>query len=257
MPPKPATATAPYPEVPFATPADFRAYLHANHATLPGLFVKMAKKASGVPSITHPEAVEVALCYGWIDSQGFSIDDVWRKIRFTPRRAKSIWSKKNVETVGRLIQEGLMRPAGLEQVEAAKKDGRWERAYAGPKTIVMPEDMRVKLEGRPEADRVFGTLGSTERYFTILRVEHAPLSTRGKWIDSVVESLAAGVVPGNATTKKMPSGAKTVTTSKVTKSVVSKKPAVAQLSKAKVKNIAPASVSQPRREGLRKRAMPE
>jgi uncharacterized protein YdeI (YjbR/CyaY-like superfamily) len=122
MPLKPISSE--FPVQAFASPADFEAFLKREHATAPSIFVKRAKKGSSIPSISATEAVEVALCYGWIDGRANSIDDTWWMVRYTPRRAKSVWSQKNVDTISRLIEDGRMRPAGLAAVEAAKTDGR-------------------------------------------------------------------------------------------------------------------------------------
>lgn len=191
-----------FPTQAFATPADFEAFLDREHTNAPGIFVKLAKKSSGIPSITAAEAVEVALCYGWIDGRANSIDDTWWKIRYTPRRAKSIWSKKNVGTVARLIEEGRMRPAGLATVDAAKADGRWDRAYAGPATIVVPEDFKIALAKVPAAKTVWESMNKSEQFPTLLRIETGTQMGRTKRIDAVVQTLATGRRPGSSTTAK-------------------------------------------------------
>ena len=177
----------------FASAAEFEAWLEAEHATAPGLFVKMAKKSSGIPSITAPEAVEVALCFGWIDGRGNRVDDDWFTVRYTPRRARSVWSQKNVTTVGRLVAEGRMRPAGLAAVEAAQADGRWERAYAGSATITVPDDLAAALAAEPAAAEHFAGLDRTNRYAVLWRVQtaHTP-QTRAKRIAALVQMLAEG-----------------------------------------------------------------
>lgn len=129
----------------FPTAAAFDTFLEREHASAPGIYLKFAKKASSIPSITWAEAVEVALCYGWIDGRANALDDKWWTVRYTPRRARSIWSQKNVGTVARLIEDGRMRPAGLAAVEAAKADGRWDRAYAGPANVTTPDDFTIAL----------------------------------------------------------------------------------------------------------------
>ncbi|WP_369139185.1 YdeI/OmpD-associated family protein [Modestobacter versicolor] len=180
----------------FATPAEFDAWLAAEHDRAPGLFVKMAKKASGIPSITAPEAVEVALCHGWIDGRGNRVDDVWFTVRYTPRRARSVWSQKNVATVARLVDEGRMRPAGLAQVEAARADGRWDRAYAGPATITVPDDLAAALAASPAAAEAFAGLGGAERYSVLWRVHTAATpQTRAKRIAACVQTLAEARPP--------------------------------------------------------------
>ena len=177
----------------FPTAADFDAWLAAEHDRAPGLFVKLAKKSSGIPSLTAAEAVEVALCHGWIDGRGNRVDDVWFTVRYTPRRAKSVWSQKNVETVARLIAEGRMRPAGLVAVEAAQADGRWDRAYAGPATATVPHDLAAALAADPGAAAFFAGLDKTNRYSVLWRVHTAATpQTRAKRIAACVQMLAEG-----------------------------------------------------------------
>ena len=137
------------PVLAFADQAALEAWLEAEHLTAPGLYVKIAKKGSGVPSVNWEQMVEVLLCFGWIDGRANRLDDHFYLQRITPRRAKSVWSLKNVATVERLIAEGRMRPAGLAVVEAARADGRWERAYAGPKDMTVPDDLAAALDAEP------------------------------------------------------------------------------------------------------------
>lgn len=120
--------------------ADWAAWLDANHASASGVWLRLAKKASGLRSVSYDEAVEVALCYGWIDSQMRGYDTQTSLQKFTPRRAKSVWSRLNREKAQRLIDSGEMRPAGLLAVEAAKRDGRWEAAYDSPSQAAAPGD---------------------------------------------------------------------------------------------------------------------
>jgi uncharacterized protein YdeI (YjbR/CyaY-like superfamily) len=177
----------------FATAADFDAWLAAEHDRAPGLFLKLAKKSSGIPSITAAEAVEVALCHGWIDGRGNRVDDVWFTVRYTPRRPKSVWSQKNVDTVARLIADGRMRPAGLAAVEAAQADGRWDRAYAGSATITVPDDLAAALAAEPAAEAFFATLDAANRYAVLWRVHTAATpGTRAKRIAACVQLLAEG-----------------------------------------------------------------
>ena len=177
----------------FATPEEFDAWLAAEHDRAPGLFVKLAKKSSGIPSITAAEAVEVALCHGWIDGRGNRVDDDWFTVRYTPRRARSVWSQKNVETVARLIADGRMRPAGLAAVGAARADGRWDRAYAGQATITVPDDLAAALTATPAAEEFFAGLDRTNRYAVLWRVHTAPTpQTRARRIAACVQMLAAG-----------------------------------------------------------------
>lgn len=148
----------------FSTAQELEVFLEREHTTAPGFYLKLAKKASGILSVSAPQAVEAALCFGWIDGRANGFDKNWWLVRYTPRRAKSIWSRKNVNTVSRLIRNGRMRPAGLAEVEAAKSDGRWERAYAGSATISIPADFQVALSAVPTAKAFFETLNKTNRY---------------------------------------------------------------------------------------------
>ena len=181
----------------FPSAADFESFLHAEHATCPGIYLKFAKKASGIPSITGAEAVEVALCFGWIDGRANSLDDKFWLVRYTPRRAKSIWSQKNVNTVARLIEEGRMRSAGLAAVDAAKAGGRWDRAYAGPATIVVPEDFQAALDAEAAAKAYFGALNKSQRYSVLWRIETASPKARQARIEALVQTLAVGRLPGD------------------------------------------------------------
>lgn len=203
----------------FPSAADFDAFLETNHSTAPGLYLKLAKKSSGIPSISSSEAVETALCFGWIDGRAGSIDDNWWTVRYTPRRAKSMWSQKNVNTVARLIEQGRMRPAGLAAVDAAKADGRWERAYAGPATIEVPEDLAAALTAEPKAKKFFEGLNKTDRYAVLWRVQTASPQARAKRIETLLEMLVEGKsphIPAKSETKVMKQA---VSKSKVTKGV--------------------------------------
>jgi uncharacterized protein YdeI (YjbR/CyaY-like superfamily) len=178
----------------FPTPLALESFLEKNHTTSPGIYIKLAKKSSGIPSITAPEAVQVVLCFGWIDGRGQSIDSQYWLVRYTPRRAKSLWSAKNVATITQLISEGKVRPMGLEAVEAAKSDGRWERAYDGPASIGVPGDLEEALSRDKEAKRVFEKLNRTERYSVLHRLQTGAVSTRRERIQGIVEMLARGEV---------------------------------------------------------------
>ncbi|HLL25476.1 MAG TPA: YdeI/OmpD-associated family protein [Kofleriaceae bacterium] len=156
------------------------------------MWIKFAKKGSGEPSITVAEAVEVALCYGWIDGQAKSIDDRHYLQRFTPRRAASMWSKINRDRVARLIETGRMRAAGLAEVERAKADGRWDAAYDSPKTAAVPDDLRRALECTPAARAAFDRLTATNRYSILYRLQIAKRpATRARQIERCVSMLAA------------------------------------------------------------------
>ena len=250
MPHKPLTPG--FPMHPFPTTAALYAFLSTNHLTLPGLYVKLAKKSSLIPSVTLAEATEVALCFGWIDGGGGGgIDDKWWLARYTPRRSKSIWSKKNVDTVERLIREGKMAPAGMEVVEAAKKDGRWDRAYAGPATIKVPGDLKAAFEKNHKAGEFFGGLNSTQRYSVLWRIETASVKMRVKKIEGLVQMLAEGTVPSApGATKKKVGGDTDI--SKVTKAEGPTKTALTDKKEGKAS--AAKAVERPvRRSGLRAR----
>jgi len=181
------------PVLAFPDQTAFEAWLETEHLTAPGLYVKLAKKGAGVPSINWEQMVEVLLCFGWIDGRANRLDDRYYLQRITPRRPRSTWSQKNVATVERLIAEGRMRPAGLAAVEAAKADGRWERAYAGPATIEVPDDLTDALAGEPAAQKEFEALDGVNRYAVLWRVHTAGSpATRAKRIATLVQMLAEG-----------------------------------------------------------------
>jgi uncharacterized protein YdeI (YjbR/CyaY-like superfamily) len=173
----------------------FEAWLKKHHASSDGLWLQIAKKGADEPSVTYPEAVEIALCWGWIDGQKKGLDDQHFLQRFTPRRARSIWSKINVDKVAALIEAGRMQPSGHAQIEAAKADGRWAQAYDGAKTSTMPEDLQAALDASPEAKAFFATVNASNRYAVLWRVQTAAKpETRAKRISQLVEMLARGEV---------------------------------------------------------------
>ena len=177
----------------FPDQAAFEAWLDAEHDRAPGLYVKLAKKGAGVPSVTYAELVESCLCYGWIDGRSNRVDDRFHLQRITPRRAKSVWSKTNVDRVEALIASGRMRPAGLAVVEAARADGRWDRAYAGPATATVPDDLAAALAASPAAQREFDSLDRANRYAVLWRVHTATTpETRARRITACVEMLVEG-----------------------------------------------------------------
>jgi uncharacterized protein YdeI (YjbR/CyaY-like superfamily) len=180
--------------LPFASAAAWESWLDAHHADTPGgIWMKIAKQDSGISTVTYAEALDVALCYGWIDGQKDSVDEVWWLQRFTPRRARSRWSKVNTEKAAALIGRGLMRPPGLAQVEAAKADGRWERAYHGSSAAQAPEDFQAALDANPGAAAFFATLDSRNRYAVLYRIQDAKRpQTRAARIEKFVEMLARG-----------------------------------------------------------------
>jgi len=148
----------------FDSDADWEAWLEEHHATADGVWVKIAKKGTGIPTVAYPEVLDTALCFGWIDGQRKALDDQYFLQRFTPRRARSRWSQLNRDKVAALTKAGRMRPAGIAEVERAKADGRWDAAYAGVRKMEVPADLQRELDARPEAAAFFATLNSQNRY---------------------------------------------------------------------------------------------
>jgi uncharacterized protein YdeI (YjbR/CyaY-like superfamily) len=177
----------------FATVAAWEAWLERQHEKSDGLWVEFAKKDSGVRSVTYAEALEVALCYGWIDGQTASVDVTWYRQRFTPRRSRSKWSKINRARVERLHAEGRLAPAGIREMEAAIRDGRWEAAYASQRAITVPDDLAAELRKRPGARRFFEQLDSRNRYAILYRLDDARKpETRRRRLDRFVRMLELG-----------------------------------------------------------------
>jgi uncharacterized protein YdeI (YjbR/CyaY-like superfamily) len=181
------------PTLEFADQAAFEAWLEAQHATAPGLYVKIAKKGAPEPSMTQAEMVESLLCFGWIDGRINRFDEFHYLTRVTPRRPTSIWSQRNVELVAALTAAGRMRAAGLAAVEAARADGRWERAYAGAASATVPSDLSTALAAEPAAQRAFETLDGANRYAVLWRVHTATTpASRARRIEVCVQMLAEG-----------------------------------------------------------------
>lgn len=177
----------------FASKQKWMDWLARQYEKSTGAWLKIAKKDSDIPSVTYEEALDVALCYGWIDGQKKGFDDKYWLQKFSPRGPKSIWSKINTEKAERLIASGDMQPAGLKAIEAAKADGRWEAAYAGQKTISVPEDFQTALDGNRKAKAFFATLTSANRYAILFRIHHAKKpETRLRKIQQFVEMLERG-----------------------------------------------------------------
>jgi len=177
----------------FKSAKAFEAWLKKNHASSDGLWLKIAKRGAREPSVTYPEAVEVALCWGWIDGLKKALDDQHFLQRFTPRRARSVWSKINVDKAEALIEAGRMQPPGHAQIEAAKADGRWARAYDGARTSAVPDDLLAALEAEPRAKAFFATIDATNRYAVLWRIQTAVKpETRARRIAQLVEMLARG-----------------------------------------------------------------
>lgn len=178
------------PILPFATSAAFDRWLAKHHAKATVVWIKYAKKGSGEPSITYAEAVEVALCHGWIDGQSKGLDERHSLQRFTPRRRTSTWSKINRDRVARLIADGRMRPAGLAEIERAKADGRWDAAYDSATTMPVPPELTKALAKSPTAKAAFAKLKGMERYSILYRLQTAKREeTKVRQIAKVVERL--------------------------------------------------------------------
>jgi uncharacterized protein YdeI (YjbR/CyaY-like superfamily) len=177
----------------FGTQEDWRAWLTDNHTHPQGIWLKHAKKSSGKVSVSYQEALEEALCYGWIDSQKQTYDGNYYLQKFTPRGPRSIWSKINVAKVEALIKSGKMQPAGLTAVNLAKQDGRWDNAYEPASTLKIPEDFLAELDKNPKAKEFFGTLNKTNVYAFSWRIQTAKKpETRNARIEKFIQMLNRG-----------------------------------------------------------------
>ncbi len=175
----------------FKTQAELRAWFDKNHDHAGELLLGFHKKDAGKPSVTYREALDEALCCGWIDGIRKSLDDTSYTIRFTPRKSKSIWSVINVKRAGELTDLKLMKPAGLKQIEVAKQDGRWAAAYEGQRVITVPEDLERALDRNKKAADFFATLDSKNRYAVLFRIHTAKKEeTRARRIEQFVAMLA-------------------------------------------------------------------
>jgi uncharacterized protein YdeI (YjbR/CyaY-like superfamily) len=182
-----------FPRLAFASPAEWEDWLEANHPASEGLWIKIAKKGSGIESVRYPEVLESAICFGWIDGRREGLDERHFLQRFTPRRPRSKWSRINRDKAERLIAEGRMRPAGLAEVERARADGRWAAAYEGQKRMAVPDDLQRELDSRPEAKAFFAELTSQNRYAILYRLQDAKRSeTRARRLVKFVAMLEAG-----------------------------------------------------------------
>ena len=179
------------PIIPFASRDAWEAWLEEHHETANGLWLKIAKKGSGIETVSYAEALEAALCYGWIDGQKASFDDHYWLQRFTPRRPRSKWSKINRQKATELIEKGEMKPAGLREVERAKADGRWDAAYDAQSTATVPDDLCQELEKNHRAREFFATLDSRNRYAILYQIQDAKRpETRARRIEKYVAMLA-------------------------------------------------------------------
>jgi uncharacterized protein YdeI (YjbR/CyaY-like superfamily) len=178
------------PVMSFKRARDWAAWLDKHHATSSGVWLMLAKKATGILSVSYDEALEVALCYGWIDAQKKSHDELSWLQKFTPRGAKSIWSKVNREKAEELVRRGKMKPAGLKTVESAKQNGRWDTAYDSPSRATMPSDFQAALDRSAEAKAFFATLDGRNRYAILFRIQTAKKAeTRAKRIQQFIGML--------------------------------------------------------------------
>ncbi len=179
-----------YPTLAFESQQHWEDWLKENHDRSQGIWLKIAKKESGIPTVDYAQALESALCYGWIDGQKDKLDEQYWLQKFTPRRAKSPWSKINREKAEALIASGRMQPAGMRQVGLAQADGRWEAAYHSQRTIEIPEDFQVELDKHPEALEFYNSLNKANKYAFLYRIRTAKRpETRAAWVKRSIEML--------------------------------------------------------------------
>ena len=177
----------------FETPRSWETWLNEQHAASKGIWLKIAKKETGNPSVSYAEALDVALCYGWIDGQKAALDDQFWLQKFTPRGPKSGWSKVNRDKVAALTTGGRMQPAGLRQIELAKADGRWATAYDSQSKASVPDDFQRELDQNPQANAFFATLNSANRYAILYRIQTAKKpETRAERIRKFIDMLSRG-----------------------------------------------------------------
>lgn len=177
----------------FPDAESFRAWLSDNHASESEVWIKVHKVGSGLASITPKEAIDVVLCFGWIDAVRKSFDDRSFLQRYTPRGRKSIWSKINIDNVARLVEEGRMTAHGLREVEAAKADGRWDRAYGGSREMTIPPDLQAAIDAEPKAREMLEKLSAQNRFSLAFRTHNMKTEAgRKKKIADLVAMLARG-----------------------------------------------------------------
>ncbi len=189
--PKPVKGELPV--LTFITPAEWRDWLEHERATSKGIWMRFYKKNSGVESLHYAEALDEALCYGWVDGQLKVYDEKSYLQKFTPRRERSIWSKRNIENVKRLKKDGRMKPSGLKEADAAKVDGRWDKAYDSPANMTIPEDFLSELSKDKKAVAFFETLNKVNKYAIAWRLQTAKKpETREKRMISILKMLSRG-----------------------------------------------------------------
>ncbi len=178
------------PVIPFETQEEWEEWLDQNQDTSPGLWLKLAKVDSGIPSVTFSQAVDRALCYGWIDGQKGSYDYKYWLQRFTRRTKRSRWSKKNRERATALLERGKMKPAGRREIELAKEDGSWDAAYDSPSNATVPDDLQKRLDENPDAKEFFAQLDSRNRYAILYQIQDAKKpETRARRIEKYIKML--------------------------------------------------------------------
>lgn len=181
------------PVVTFGVANDWREWLASNHSGTTGLWLRFFKKDSGKQTFSYSQALDEALCYGWIDGQAKRVDEESYMQKFTPRRKNSLWSKRNTEHIERLIREGRMKPAGLKEIEDAKADGRWAKAYNSPVNMELPDDFRDELAKDRKALAFFESLNKTNKYAIVWRLETAKKpETRKRRMDKILDMLSKG-----------------------------------------------------------------
>ena len=179
--------------IPFLSPSEFESWLELNNDNTKGIWVRFYKKDSGMPTIIYQEALVVALCYGWIDGQVKKHDENSYIQKFTPRRSKSMWSKRNINLVERLEKEGRMKPSGIKEAEKARSDGRWERAYDSPGSMVVPENFINELSKNKKALQFFESLNKVNKYTIGWRLQTAKNpETRDKRIKEILIMMEKG-----------------------------------------------------------------
>jgi uncharacterized protein YdeI (YjbR/CyaY-like superfamily) len=184
------------PTLTFPSAEAWRAWLEEHHADPAGVWLKIAKKGRGIETVTHAQALEEALCFGWIDAVRHAHDDDYFLQRFVSRRPRSKWSQVNRDKVVALTEAGRMHPAGLAEVERAKADGRWDAAYAPQSQATVPDDLQAELDARPKAKATFATLKSQNRYAILFRLRDAKRpETRARRLQQFVEMLERGETP--------------------------------------------------------------
>jgi uncharacterized protein YdeI (YjbR/CyaY-like superfamily) len=181
------------PRLTFANQEDWETWLERNGSSSSGAWLRLAKKSADQPTVSYAQALESALCYGWIDGKKQAESEHYWLQRFTPRTAKSLWSKINKGKAEALIESGRMRPAGMQEINRAKKDGRWDAAYSPASTATVPEDLQCAFDANPKAEKFFATLNSRNRYAILFRIQNAKKpETRARKIAQFIEMLSNG-----------------------------------------------------------------